>query len=155
MYSGVETTQQFDISEGSLLKFILISSASRLIMLLLVLLWYTILWITCAQFNYTLCAHLSWKGKLITSFNLEGIICSNAGRDYNIRYSRKFLLQECNQISKNLSKKLKLTCVWAITRTTEQYFLILFRSFSISFFPLSSVHFTEALVKAFFLDRYL
>jgi len=39
-----------------------------------------------------------------------------------------------------------------MTRTTEQYFLICPRSFSISFLPRSSSHFFEAFVKAFFLD---
>ena len=42
--------------------------------------------------------------------------------------------------------------VWQSTRTTWQYFLIWLRSFSISFFPTSSFHLRQALVKAFFLD---
>ena len=46
-----------------------------------------------------------------------------------------------------------VTWVWARTRTTWQYFLILFRSVSISFLPESSCHFLEYLVKAFFLER--
>ena len=42
--------------------------------------------------------------------------------------------------------------VWAINRTTEQYFLIWLKSFSISFLPKSSPHFNWALENAFFLD---
>ena len=42
--------------------------------------------------------------------------------------------------------------VWQIARTTEQYFLIWFKSFSISFLPKSSFHFNWAFEKAFFLD---
>lgn len=40
-----------------------------------------------------------------------------------------------------------------MTRMTVQYFFILLKSFSISFFPLSSCHFLAYLVNAFFLDR--
>lgn len=47
------------------------------------------------------------------------------------------------------------TWVWAMTRMTVQYFFMTFRSFSISFLPISSAHFLEDLVKAFFLERYL
>ena len=42
--------------------------------------------------------------------------------------------------------------VWHIARTTEQYFFIWFKSFSISFLPKSSFHFNWAFEKAFFLD---
>lgn len=47
------------------------------------------------------------------------------------------------------------TWVWAITLTTLQYFLILSKSFFISFLPASSCHFLEAFTNDFFLDRYL
>lgn len=42
-----------------------------------------------------------------------------------------------------------------MTRTTVQYFLILLRSFSISFLPMSSFHLVEDLVNARFLHLYL
>ena len=50
---------------------------------------------------------------------------------------------------------LTITCVWAMILMTLQYFFILLKSFSISFLPCSSCHFLAALVKAFFLERYL
>lgn len=54
-----------------------------------------------------------------------------------------------------VTEMMALTCVWAMTRMTLQYFLMERMSFSICFLPASSAHFLDALVKAFFLERYL
>lgn len=50
---------------------------------------------------------------------------------------------------------LRLTCVWAMMRTTWQYFFMEAKSFSSCFLPSSSCHFLQYFVKAFFLDLYL
>lgn len=53
------------------------------------------------------------------------------------------------------SKSEAHTCVWAMMRMIWQYFFIAAKSFSSCFFPSSSCHFLQYLVKAFFLDLYL
>lgn len=65
----------------------------------------------------------------------------------------KVIQNTCKQFT--FFKYQKLTCVWAMTLMTLQYFFIFWKSLSISFLPCSSCHFLEDLVKAFFLERYL